>query len=110
MAHIAMDLMGPYLPTTRGNEYILSCMDLLTHFLFLVPIPNKQAETVVMAYTDHVFVEAGGSETILLDKGREFRAEVFNKVTLELGIQQVFTSPYTPTGNSVLERTHGFVK
>ena len=72
MAHIAMDLIGPYLPTTRGNEYILSCMDLLTHFLFLVPIPDKQVETVATAYTDHVFTEAGGSEMILSDRGREF--------------------------------------
>ena len=86
MAHIAMDLMGPYLPTTQGNEYILSCMDLLTHFLFLVPIPDKQADTVVTAYTDHVFAEAGGSETILSDRGKEFQAEIFNKVTSELGI------------------------
>ena len=59
--------MGPYLPTTRGNEYILSCMDLLTHFLFLVPIPDKQVETVVTAYTDNVFAEAGKSETVLSD-------------------------------------------
>ena len=110
MALIAVDLMGPYLPTTQGNEYILSCMDLLTHFLFLVPIPDKQAETVVTAYTNNVFAEAGGSETILSDQGREFQAEIFNKVTSELGIQQVFTSPYTPTSNSVLERAHRFVK
>ena len=44
------------------------------------------------------------------DRGREFWAEVFNKVTSELGIWQVFMSLYTPTGNSVLERAHGFVK
>ena len=62
-------------------------MDLLTHFLFLVPIPDKQVDTVVTAYTDHVFAEAGGSETILSDRGKEFRAEIFNKVTSELGIQ-----------------------
>ena len=47
-------------------------MDLLTHFLFLVPIPDKQADTVVTAYTDHVFEEAEGSEMILLDRGKEF--------------------------------------
>ena len=34
MANIAIDLMGPFLPTTQGNERILSCMDLLTHYIF----------------------------------------------------------------------------
>ena len=43
MANIAIDLMGPFLPTTRGNERILSCMDLLTHYIFLIPYwTNKQ--------------------------------------------------------------------
>ena len=110
MANIAMDLMGPFLPTTKGNTYILSCMDLLTHFLFLVPILNKQAEMVVTMYTDSIFAVGGESEMILSDRGSEFRAETFNQVTSQLGIHQVFTSLYTPTANLVLERAHGFIK
>ena len=110
MANIAIDLLGPYLPTSRGNERILSCMDLLTHYLFLVPVKDKQAETIISAYTENIYSEAGGSHTILSDRGSEFTAKTFKEITKELGLRQVFTSPRTPTGNAVLERAHSFVK
>ena len=110
MANIAIDLLGPYLPTSRGNERILSCMDLLTHYLYLVPIKDKQAETIVTAYTENIYTEAGGSHTILSDRGSEFTAQTFKQVAKELGLRQVFTSPRTPTGNAVLERAGSFVK
>ena len=110
MANIAIDLLGPYLPTSRGNKWILSCMDLLTHYLYLVPIKDKQAETIVTAYTENIYTEAGGSHTILPDRGSEFTAQTFKQVVNELGLRQVFTSPRTPMGNAVLERAHSFVK
>ena len=91
MANIAIDLLGPYLPTTRENERILSCMDLLTHYL--VPIPDKQAEMVIKDYTENIYSEAGGSYSILSDRGSEFTAQTFKQVVEELGLKQVFTSP-----------------
>ena len=110
MANIALDLLGPFLPTSRGNERILSCMDLLTHYIFLVPISNKQAETVIKAYTENIYLEAGGSQLILSDRGSEFTAQTFKQVVNELGLKQVFTSPRTSTANAVLERAHSFIK
>ena len=110
MASIAMDLLGPFLPTSRGNERILSCMDLLTHYLYLVPIKDKQAETVITAYTENIYMEVGGSHTLLSDKGSKFTAQTFRQIATELGLRQVFTSPRTPMGNGVLERAHSFVK
>ena len=110
MAGIALDLIGPFLPMSQGNERILSCIDLLTHYLFLVPILDKQVDTVITAYVNHIFSEAGGSFSILSDSGSEFTAGVFKKIMSELGLRQVFTSPRTPSGNAVLERAHSFVK
>ena len=93
MANIAIDLLEPFLPTTRGNKRILSCMDLLTHYIFLVPIPDKQAEMVIKAYTENIYSEAGGSYSIVLDRGSKFTAQTFKQVVEELGLKQVFTSP-----------------
>ena len=85
-------------------------MDLLTHYIFLVSIPDKQAEMVIKAYTEHIYSEAGGSCSILSDRGSEFTVQTFKQVVEELGLKQVFTSPRTPTVNAVLERAHSFVK
>ena len=100
---VNIDLLGPFLPTTLGNERILSFMDLLTHYIFLVPIPDKQAETVIKVYTENIYSEAGGSYSILSNRGSEFTTQTFKQVVEELGLKQVFTSPRTPTTNAVLE-------
>ena len=85
-------------------------MDLLTHYILLVPIPNKQAETVIKAYTENIYLEAGGSQLILSNRGSEFTAQTCKQVVNELGLKQVFTSPRTPTANAVLEWAHSFIK
>ena len=85
-------------------------MDLLTHYLYLVPTKDKQAETIVTAYMENIYTEAGGSHTILSDRGSEFTAQTFKQVLNELGLRQVFMSQRTPTGYAVLERAHSFVK
>ena len=85
-------------------------MDLLTHYIFLVPILDKQAETVIKAYTENIYSEAGGSHSILSDRGSEFTTQTFKQVVNKLGLKQVFTPPQTPTANAVLERAHSFVK
>ena len=103
MVNIAIDLLGPFLQTIQGNERILSCMDLLTHYIFPVPIPDKQAETVIKAYTENIYSEAGGSYSILSDRGSEFTTQTFKQVVEQLGLKQVFTSPRMPTANAVLE-------
>ena len=51
MQLICMDLMGPISPvTSRGNRFILMCIDMLTGFTIAVPIKDKTAKTVCDAY------------------------------------------------------------
>ena len=76
-------------------------MDLLTHYIFLVPISHKQTEMVIKAYTENIY--SGGSYSILSDRGNEFTTQTFKQVVEELGLKQVFTSPRMPTANAVQE-------
>ena len=51
MQLICMDLVGPTFPvTSRGNHFILTCIDMLTGFTIAVPIKDKTAKTVCDAY------------------------------------------------------------
>ena len=46
-----MDLVGPiHPPSSRGNKYVLTVIDMLTGFTMAVPIKNKNAETICDAY------------------------------------------------------------
>ena len=51
-----MDLVGPiHPPSSRGNKYVLTVIDMLTGFTMAVPIKNKNAETICEAYRDNVY-------------------------------------------------------
>ena len=99
MQFISMDLIGPFSPpTTQGNVYALTVICMLTGYVFCIPIPNKETETVIRAYMNHVYYPYGGSIRILSDNGTEFKNAKFEEVAKRLGVQhKIYTAPYTPT-------------
>ena len=44
---IAIDTIGKLATTISGNKYALTCIDLLTSYVIVVPMPNKTAEAMV---------------------------------------------------------------
>ena len=111
MQFICMDLVGPiHPPSSRGNRYVLTVIDMLTGFTIAVPIPDKNATTVCKAYRDNVYCIFGGSSRILTDNGTEFKNKEMNAICEELGVKQVFSPAYTPQSNGRLEGWHRFFK
>ena len=47
---------------------------------------------------------------ILSGNGTEFKNQIFDKVTKDLGIERIFSAPYHPQSNGKLETFHKFVK
>ena len=111
MQFICMDLVGPiHPPSSRGNRYVLTVIDMLTGFTIAVPIPDKNATTVCNAYRDNVYCVFGGSSRILTDNGTEFKNKEMKVICDELGVKQVFSPVYTPQSNGRLEGWHRFFK
>ena len=111
MQFICMDLVGPiHPPSSRGNKYVLTVIDMLTGFTIAVPIPDKNATTVCKAYRDNVYCVFGGSSRILTDNGTEFKNKEMKTICDELGVKQVFSPAYTPQSNGRLEGWHRFFK
>ena len=76
MQLICMDLVGPISPiTSRGNHFILTCIDMLTGFPIAVPIKDKMVKAVCDTYRAHIYCIFGGSARILTDNGNEFKNE-----------------------------------
>ena len=107
---VAMDLIGPFTRTTSGNRYALTIMDMLTAYLWAVPIPDKQAETIVRVFQTYFYEKEGGCLYLLSDNGTEFKNEKMTEMAKRLGITKIFSSPYHPQGNSKLEAAHRFLK
>ena len=111
MEFICMDLVGPiHPPSSRGNKYVLTVIDMLTGFTVAVPIKNKNAETICDAYRDNVYCVFGGSSRMLTDNGSEFKNKEMQEVCDTLGLKHIFSPVYTPQSNGRLEGWHRFFK
>ena len=66
MDFISMDLDGPFEATTKGNQYVLTVICMLTNYIICAPTPYKSADAVVNAYLKEVYYRFGGSRMILL--------------------------------------------
>ena len=111
MEFICMDLVGPiHPPSSRGNKYVLTVIDMLTGFTIAVPIKNKNAETICEAYRDNVYCVFGRSSRMLTDNGSEFKNKEMQEVCNTLGLKHIFSPVYTPQSNGRLEGWHRFFK
>ena len=111
MEFICMDLVGPiHLPSSRGNKYVLTVIDMLTGFTIAVPIKNKNTGTICDAYRDNIYCVFGGSSRMLTDNGSEFKNKEMQEVSDTLGLKHIFSPVYTPQSNGCLEGWHRFFK
>ena len=111
MEFICMDLVGPiHPPSSRGNKYVLTAIDMLTGFTIAVPIKNKNAEAICDAYRDNIYCVFGRSSRMLMDNGSEFKNKEMQEVCDTLGLKHIFSPVYTPQSNGRLEGWHRFFK
>ena len=111
MQLICMDLVGHISPvTSRGNCFILTCIDMLTGFTVAILIKDKSTSTVCDAYRAHIYCTFGGSAKILTDNGTEFKNEQMDELCKQLDIKRVYSPVYTPEANGRLEAWHHFFK
>lgn len=110
MDFVCMDLVGGFPETFTSNVYALTCIDVLTGYVWAIPVPDKTAESIVLAFMIHIY-PFGMPRKILTDNGTEFVNELFKKVADELGCEHKITIPaYHPQSNGLLEGFHYFLK
>ena len=109
-SRIAIDIVGP-LPVCpkTGNRFILTCMDLASHYPEAIPLKQHTAENVANALTK-IFANFGLPDEILSDQGTEFTSELMQHFAHQLGITQIRCSPYHPESNGSCERFHRTLK
>ena len=107
---IAMDLVTDFTESNKENKHILTIIDLLTGWPEAIPIPNKSTDTITKAFIRHYLPRHMCPQFILSDNGTEFKNQIFNKVTKDLGIKRIFSAPYHPQSNGKLETFHKFLK
>ena len=89
---------------------ILVIVDHLTSWPIVKAIPDEEATIVANAIFEKVILEHGSPEILLSDNGKEFTNDTLAYVCQEFGIEQHFTSPYTPRSNGKTEIFNNFLK
>ena len=107
---IVMDLVTDFTESNKGNKHILTIIDLLTGWPEAISIVNKSADTITKAFIRHYLPRHLLPRFILLDNGTEFKNQIFDRVTNDLGIERIFSAPYHPESNGKLETFHKFLK
>ena len=104
----AIDLQGPYLKSSDGNQYILHVIDLFTNWNVTIAIPNKEAATVAKAFHDSVIIGGPMCTPVALisDRGTEFLNGLYRELTEQFNIKHLKTTALHPTGNAGCERQH----
>ena len=87
---IAIDTIGKLPVTTTGNEYALTCIDLLTSYVIAVPIPDKTAKSMVEAYLSGILSRTGATMVCLSNNRSELKNNQMNTVLKQLGIKHIF--------------------
>ena len=101
---MAMDILGPFPESERGNSYILVVADLFTRWMEAFSIPNQEASTVANVLVDEVFMRYAIPKQLNSDQGPQFESQLLSEVCKLLGIQKSRTTPYHPQCDGMVER------
>ena len=72
--------------------------------------PEQVTDTITKAFIRHYLPRHMCPQFILSDNGTEFKNQIFDKVTKDLGIKRIFSALYHPQSNGKLETFHKFLK
>lgn len=107
--HVHLDLIGP-LPPSYGKRYCLTMVDRATRWPEAIPLEDITAATISEAFYVHWIARFGTPARISTDQGRQFEAEIFQRLTQLLGIDKKRTTAYHPQANGCVERWHRSLK
>lgn len=109
-SRLAIDIVGPLSTCDKSrNRFILTVMDLATHYPLAFPLRTHTALEVAKALIS-VFTMFGFPDEILSDCGSEFMSEIIQLFLHECQVCQLKTSPFHPQANGCLERFHRTLK
>lgn len=103
---MSIDTVGPFTKTNQGNKYAVTMQCDLSKYVIIIPIPNKEANTVARAIVHGFILNYGPMNKIKTDLGTEYKNQVFSEICKLLKIEQIFATPAHPETIGALERNH----
>lgn len=107
---IIMDVVGPLKECPgSGNRFILTLIDLATHYPIAIPLKNHTAANICTALMD-VFSNFGFPMEVQTDRGSDFTSELMKYFLEMFGIKHIKATAYHPESQAQVERFHRCLK
>ena len=104
-SRLTVDVIGPLPRSRHGMVYILNMKDVTTRYEIAEALPDQTAATIARALIG-VFLEYGVPEQLITDNGPCFRSDLLKELCKQLGIRQIFSSPYNSQGQGLVENSN----
>lgn len=101
---MAMDIVGHFPVTERGNKYILVVCDYFTKWTEKIPISNQEAQTGARVLASEVICRYGAPVQLHADQGRNFVSTQMKELCDLLETKKTRTTPYHPKPDGLVER------
>ena len=92
---LAVDLVGPFPMTARGNRWILVLTDHFTRWQDAIALPDATAPTVASTLDERVFCYLGLPEQIHTDQGAQFESKLMEDLCQIWGLKRLEPPPIT---------------
>ena len=106
---LCIDLIGPYQIGQGKEETTLHCLTMIdpaTGWFEIAEIPTKRADDMVNILEFNWLTRYPWPTEIVMDRGKEFQAEVSETLHHEYGIKRKIITTHNPQANSMVERVH----
>ena len=101
---MAVDVLGPFPPSSRGNRYVVIFSDYLTRWCEAFPFPSVGATVIARLLVDEIIARHGAPRVLLSDRGTNVLSKIVAEVCKIFRIHKVNTSSYHPQTDGLVER------
>ena len=91
---VAVDMIGPFNPTERGNRWTLVLVDYLTRWPEAVPLQDATSHSIAHGILSLTVGRWGLPRRLLSDQGSNFISAAIQTVYKYVGIEKVSTTPF----------------
>ncbi|CAC5405922.1 unnamed protein product [Mytilus coruscus] len=104
MERVALDIIGPFPLSKKGNKYALIVSDYFTRWAEGYPMPDMETKTIIDNFANNFVCIFGVPRQIHTDQGRQFESALFKELCTRLCIDKTRTTPYRPQSDGLVER------
>ena len=98
---VALDLIGPFPRSKKGNKFLLVIADWFSKFTLIFPLRHSKSPAIVKYLKDEIFLNYGVPEYLICDNAPNLVSSSFKSICKDFGVKIWYTPVYSPQCNFV---------